>query len=266
MKSKRTVLSLFAIATASCSITMPNIRDTYDPYIRQQNFSPVYPPRENFGAGVVYLVVQADGLSYPRILCDTIFADVKPNESKTQPTTMTFSGSDSIGLGLNILSGLVTSVKSAEANLKATNAKSVAITYQVAVIEDLPTPFTSTGSEIVVSPHCVASLKELKERGQLGSVYVNERALRVDKFGVQVEQERSGSASANVDVKGLLTVKPELKSETKSKNVLEVSTPMYVGVNSRIIKDVVPTYKVGAETWVISTDRAQLPSNFKSGK
>jgi len=161
---------------------------------------------------------------------------------------------------------LIRNVKSAEANLKAANARAVEIGFENAVVEDLPSPFTEAGTEVTVNPQCVARLKAMKDQGQLINVVVNERALLVNKFSIKIDQSGSASASVDVDVKALITVKPELKTESKGKSALDVSSPMYVGFNARKITDVVPTFKVGPEAWVVKSSPYKLPGNYLSQK
>ena len=242
----------------------PGARADFAPYAEQHELKPLYPARPNFGSGTVFqLQRSADGSRYVRVLCRNLFAAVDSVRAPIMLKTTRYADPERFSEALGIVYGLLSSAHQAAENLQTQKVSSIALSYKEAEIERLPSTIklTQAGAAFALDPTCLATLARLKREGSFEEIHVVDRALRVNRFGIEIERPPTHT----LDVIEVLGVDREHKFQSKGMNAVEIDAPYYIGMNPLKIVDIEPASPdAKPDTRVVKVAPAKLPERFRA--
>jgi hypothetical protein len=245
------VFSLVSVV-GGCKTGLDELRDLMGEY----GYTLYEPPRSNHGPGWTFRMAKTfDGHVVPVTVCENLYPSVKTKNANVTFPNSQVESSVNIDFAVELLEGLIDNIGEAKANLKAKGAKGVTINWGGARAEELipEQTFDKTGTKLEIDQGCSAHLSDLKKKGELSdSIFFVQQAVRVDKLDYKVTDESEKGGGLSLNIKELLTLKPDVKVSKKDKNTLSIEEPRYVGFRAFVITDVVPTGLLGPETAVVS--------------
>ena len=261
---KRTLLLLPLLLAASFALASPT-RGDFAPYAGQHDLLPLYPARPVFGSGTVFRIKQSvDGSRYTRVICRNLFAGITPQRKPYDVNSAVYSDPERFAEAVGILYGLLTSARQTEENLHTQRASRIKLSYEDAMLEELPPGIrlSESGAAYRLDPVCLAALAKLKDEGAQDTLYVVDRALVVNRFRIEIERPPGGSTQEAIDV---LDVNADYVNQSKGTNAVEIEAPYYIGMNALSIVDIAPA-SPGADpdVRVVKAVAAKLPDRYRS--
>ncbi|HMI45109.1 MAG TPA: hypothetical protein VK491_03015 [Gemmatimonadaceae bacterium] len=260
----RALLLLSLLLASSFTLASPT-RGEFAPYAGQHDLLPLYPARPAFGSGTVFRIKQSvDGSRYTRVICRSLFAGITPQRKPYAVNSALYSDPERFAEAVGILYGLLTSARQTEENLHAQRASHLKLSYQGAMLEELPASIrlSESGAAYRLDPVCLAALAKLKDEGVQDTLYVVDRALVVDRFRIEIERPPGGSTQDAIDV---LDVNTDYVKHSKGKEAVEIEAPYYIGMNALSIVDIAPaTPGADPDVRVVKAVSAKLPDRYRS--
>lgn len=254
---------LLLLLGSTFAVVLP-ARADFAPYAGQHDLLPLYPARPTFGSGTVFRINRSvDGSRYTRVLCRNLFAEATPQRKPYAVNSVVYSDPERFDEAAGILYGLLTSAQQTAETLRSNGTRSVRLSYQDAAIEHLPPgiKLSAQGSAYRLNPVCLDALAKLKAKGDLGTIYLVDRALVVNRFRVEIERPADSSGDA-VDVLGLNT---DYVGHSKGRDAVEIEAPYYIGMNALTIVDIGPASPgKDPSTRVVKTGPATFPDRYRS--
>ena len=257
-------LLFVSLLLASSFILASPTHGEFAPYAGQHDLLPLYPARPAFGSGTVFRIKQSvDGSRYTRVICRNLFAGT-PQRKPYAVNSAVYSDPERFAEAVGILYGLLTSARQTEETLRAQRASRLKISYQGAMLEELPPGIglSESGAAYRLDPVCLAALAKLKDEGVQDTLYVVDRALVVDRFRIEIERPPGGSTQDAIDV---LDVNTEYVKHSRGTDAVEIEAPYYIGMNALSIVEIAPAAP-GADPNVrlVKTVSAKLPERYRS--
>lgn len=260
----RALLLLALLLISNLSLASPT-RGELAPYAGQHDLLPLYPARPAFGSGTVFRIKRSvDGSRYTRVICRNLFAGITPQRKPYAVNSAVYSDPERFVEVVGILYGLLTSARQTEENLHTLRARSVKLTYEDAMLEELPPSIklSESGAAYRLDPVCLTALAELKKEGVRETLYLVDRALVVNRFRIELERPQGGSTRDAVDV---LDVNTDYVKHSRGMDVVEIEAPYYIGMNALSIVDIAPAAPgADPDTRVVKAVSAKLPEGYRS--
>lgn len=252
MRTKAAVFLVSLVALAGCDGS--DLRNDDKKQLSELGFTALYPPRENFGPGLVFQALPSGAAPQLSIVCKTLLKNAELLTSNAALPSSKVFNQNKFGLGLSLAKGLVGDIRSAEANLIKEKAKNLTVSFEGGKIEELPDEarFNENGTKHPIVPSCAAALKQFKTANKLQrNVFIVKSALLANKTLLKVDFEGESSAKASIDVKSLFDIKPGIEARKKGNSEIQFDSPLYLGYNAMALTEFVPITDLGPESGVI---------------
>lgn len=247
-----TLAILLSILTGCKTTGLEPLRKFMESY----DYTLYEPPRSNHGPGWTFRMAKTyDGRTVPMTVCENLYPAVKTKDANIDFPKIQMESKVDVDFAVELLEGIIDNVGEAKANLKAKGAKSVKITWGAVSAEELlpQETFDPSGKKLEVDHACAAHLNDLKQKGEFAdSIFLVQQAIRVDRMDYEITSDSETGGGLSLNLKEVLTVKPEAKATQSNKSTLAIKEPRYVGFRAFIITDVVPTGLLGPETAIVS--------------
>jgi len=225
--------------------------------MKEYGFSGYRPPRANHGPGWVFRFAKTyDNNTVMVTVCDFLYPKnlVVPVKGSVSLLNRESTETLDLSLGLKVIGDLVQEISKAEASLKSKSVTTLRVTWSKVEAEEIPDQykFNAEGKLQPLDPACSAAIRQIRDRGNLDTVFVVQEALRAESIDISVDANVDRGAQLDVELSKLLQLKPNVSWKDVSKSSVKVIEPRYVGFKAVAMIDFRPTDQLGPETVRVS--------------